>query len=68
MRVLLVLFTQSILSTLTDDEDIFEGSGEMRMIGEKSLKVIKKLFDLTCHHKFAFSKTSKKSQVFCLQL
>lgn len=40
MRVLLAVLIQSIFSTLTDDEDIFaEGSGDMRMIGEKSLKV-----------------------------
>ena len=40
MRVLVVVLIQTIWSTLTDDEDMYEGSGaDMRMIADKSVKV-----------------------------
>ena len=40
MRVLAVVLIQTIWSTLTDDEDMYEGSGaDMRMIADKSVKV-----------------------------
>merc|ERR1739838_546435 len=39
MRVLVVILIQTIWSTLTDDEDMYEGSGaDMRMIADKSVK------------------------------